>query len=244
MTELRVVVVEDEPAARRLLVRLLSAHADIRVVGTCSHGLEAVSVIRLAAADLVFLDVKMPELDAFGVIEAVGEELMPPVVFITAFDDFAVRAFDVDAIDYLVKPFSDARFEATLERARRRLVERAAAGRHRFLVKLRSRSVVVASDEIDWIEAQDYYALLHVGAAAHLVRQSIRSLEARLDARRFTRINRSSIVNLDRVRQIDRRPDGSMTITLEGGSVLPVSRRRRDQLARLLANLSAEAACK
>jgi two-component system, LytTR family, response regulator len=112
------------------------------------------------------------------------------------------------------------------------------------VVKLGARSVVVTSDEIDWVEAQDYYALLHVGPAAHLVRQSIRSLEARLDARRFTRISRSSIVNLDRVRQVDRRSDGSLTVTLEGGSVLPVSRRRRDQLARLLANLSAEAAGK
>lgn len=234
MPELRVIVVEDEPAPRRLLIKLLSAHADVRVVGTCGHGREAVSVIRQAPADLVFLDVKMPELDGFGVIEAVGAELMPPVVFVTAFDDFAVRAFDVHALDYLVKPFSDARFEATLQRARRRLVELGAAGRARLVVKLGTRSLVVSTDEIDWIEAQDYCALIHVGGAAHLVRQSMHSLEARLDARRFARVNRSSIVNLDRVSRLDRRSDGSMTITLKGGAVLPISRRRRDRLVRLL----------
>jgi len=232
--ELRVIVVEDEPAPRRLLIKLLSAHADVRVVGTCAHGREAVSMIRQAPADLVFLDVKMPELDGFGVIEAVGAELMPPVVFVTAFDDFAVRAFDVPALDYLVKPFSDARFEATLQRARRRLVELGAAGRARLVVKLGTRCLVVSTDEIDWIEAQDYCALIHVGGAAHLVRQSMHSLEARLDARRFARVNRSSIVNLDRVSRLDRRSDGSMTITLKGGAVLPISRRRRDRLVRLL----------
>jgi two-component system, LytTR family, response regulator len=232
--ELRVIVAEDEPAARRLLIKLLSAHADVRVVGTCAHGREAVSAIRQAPADLVFLDVKMPELDGFGVIEAVGADLMPPVVFVTAFDDFAVRAFDVHALDYLVKPFSDARFEATLQRARRRLVELGAAGRARLVVKLGTRSLVVNTDEIDWIEAQDYCALIHVGGAAHLVRQSMHSLEARLDARRFARVNRSSMVNLDRVSRLDRRPDGSMTITLTGGAVLPISRRRRDRLVRLL----------
>jgi two-component system LytT family response regulator len=229
-----VVVVEDEPAARRLLAQLLSAHADVRVVGECRHGREAVSVIRSTGPDLVFLDVKMPELDGFGVIEEVGADRMPPVVFITAFDDFAVRAFDVHALDYLVKPFSDARFEATLRRARQRLAELQVAGRTRFVVKLGSRSVVVTAEEIEWIEAQDYYALIHVGDAAHLVRHSIRSLETLLDARRFARVNRSSIVNLDQVRQIDRRSDGSVTVTLKAGPVLPVSRRRRDGLVRLL----------
>ncbi len=234
MAELRVVVVEDEPAARRLLVRLLSAHADIRVVGECRHGREAVSVIRSTRPHLVFLDVRMPELDGFEVIDAVGIDEMPPVVFITAFDDYAVRAFDIQALDYLVKPFSDARFQTTLQRARQRLGELAAAGSNRFVVKLGSRSEVVTTDEIEWIEAQDYYALIHVGEAAHLVRRSIRSLETQLDPRRFARVNRSSIVNLDGVRQLERRSDGRVTVTLRGGTVLPVSRRRRDRLIRLL----------
>jgi len=244
--ELRVVVVEDEPAARRLLVKLLSAHDDVRVVEQCRHGKQAVDVIEAQRPDLVFLDVKMPELDGFGVIAQIGAERMPPVVFVTAFDEFAVRAFDVHALDYLVKPFSDARFEATLQRARRRLAE-AQAGKlralldgeredslTRFAVRLGARSVVVAARDVAWIEAQDYYVLLHAGGAAHLVRQSIRALEGRLDPRRFVRINRSAIVNLDHVRALDRRALGPWTVQLADGSALQVSRRRHASVVRLL----------
>jgi len=243
MAELRVVVVEDEPAARRLLVRLLAAHDDVRVI-ECRHGLQAVDAIRAQRPDLVFLDVKLPELDGFGVIARIGAEAMPPVVFVTAFDEFAVRAFDVHALDYLVKPFSDARFEATLVRARRRLAE-AQAGKlralldddralTRFAVRLGARSVVVAAQDVAWIEAQDYYVLLHVDGAAHLVRHSIRALEARLDARRFARVNRSAIVNLDHVRALERRAIGTWTLRLAQGTELQVSRRRRAAVARLL----------
>jgi len=246
MTELRVVVVEDEPAARRLLVNLLSAHGDVRVIDQCRHGTQAVETIARLRPDLVFLDVKMPELDGFGVIERIGAERMPPVVFVTAFDEFAVRAFDVHALDYLVKPFSDARFEATLARARRRLAEAQASrlralldeergdGLARFAVRLGARSVVIPARDVAWIEAQDYYVLLHVGGAAHLVRHSIRALEARLDPRRFARINRSAIVNLDHVRVLERRPIGNWTVSLTQGTELQVSRRRRAAVVRLL----------
>jgi two-component system LytT family response regulator len=244
--ELRVVVVEDEPAARRLLVRLLSAHPDVRVVEQCRHGTQAVAAIGALRPDLVFLDIKIPELDGFGVIEQIGAERMPPVVFVTAYDEFAVRAFDVHALDYLVKPFSDARFEDTLRRARRRLAE-AQAGRlralidddrggelTRFAVRLGTRSVLVAARDVEWIEAQDYYVVLHVAGATHLVRHSIRALEERLDPRRFARINRSAIVNLDHVRQLERRPLGTWTVRLRHGAELQVSRRRRAQVARWL----------
>ncbi|HEX3758193.1 MAG TPA: LytTR family DNA-binding domain-containing protein [Kofleriaceae bacterium] len=243
--ELRVVVVEDEPAARRLLVNLLTAHPDVRVIDQCRHGKQAVAAITALRPDLVFLDIKIPELDGFGVIEQIGAERMPPVVFVTAYDEFAVRAFDVHALDYLVKPFSDARFEEMLHRARRRLAE-AQAGRlralldddrggelTRFAVRLGARSVVVAARDVEWIEAQDYYAVLHVAGATHLVRQSIRALEGRLDPRRFARINRSAIVNLDHVRQLERRI-GHWTVRLRHGTELPVSRRRRTQVARWL----------
>jgi len=251
LADLRVLVVEDEQAARRLLVQLLSAHVDIRVVGECRHGREATQAIAELAPDLVFLDVKMPELDGFGVIEKIGAERMPPVVFVTAFDEFAVRAFDVHALDYLVKPFSDARFEATLKRARQRLAEAQAtelAGRlralldderqdgplARFLVRLGARSFVIPARDVDWFEAQDYYVLIHVGGVSHLLRQSIRALDARLDPRRFARVNRQAIVNLARVRLLDRRPVGSWTVTLADGTELVVSRRRRDALVRIL----------
>ncbi|HMG54692.1 MAG TPA: LytTR family DNA-binding domain-containing protein, partial [Kofleriaceae bacterium] len=158
-------------------------------------------------------------------------------------DEFAVRAFDVHALDYLVKPFSDARFEAMLQRARRRLIEAQAAklryllDEHRgqlarFSVRLGARTMVVAARDVEWIEAQDYLVVLHVGGAAHLVRHSIRALEARLDPRRFVRINRSAIVNLDHVRVLERRPVASWTVVLHGGTVLEVSRRRRAAVAR------------
>jgi two-component system LytT family response regulator len=246
MAELRVVVVEDEPAARRLLVNLLSAHADVCVVDQCRNGKQAVAAIGAARPDLVFLDIKLPELDGFGVIEQIGAEHMPPIVFVTAFDEFAVRAFDVHALDYLVKPFSDVRFEATLQRARRRLVETQASRLRalidddrgdqltRFSVRLGSRSVVVAARDVEWIEAQDYQVVLHVGAATHLVRHSIRALEARLDPRRFVRINRSAIVNLDHVRLLERRPVANWTVSLSHGTELQVSRRRRAAVARWL----------
>jgi two-component system LytT family response regulator len=239
-----------------VLARLLKAHEDIRVVAECTDGLEAVDGIRTERPELVFLDVKMPELDGFEVIERVGVDAMPTVVFVTAFDRFATRAFDVHALDYLVKPFSDARFEATLARARRRLAEMDAprladelrglldARRRpaepsslleRFFVKLGNRTSIVAVGEIDWIEAQGYYVTLHVGGAAHLHRRAIRALEAELDPRAFARIDRSAIVNLTRVRQLHRRSDGRWMVRLVDGTELPVSRRRREQLLERLA---------
>jgi two-component system LytT family response regulator len=179
---------------------------------------------------------------------------MPPVVFVTAFDEFAIRAFDVHALDYLVKPFSDARFEFTLARARRRLVEMDAprlaaelralldarppapdgpASLERFIVKLGNRTSVIPAAEVDWIEAQDYYVTLHAGGACHLHRRAIRSLEEELDPLAFVRIDRSAIVNLARVRTLRRR-DGRWTVLLADGTELPVSRRRRELLLRRL----------
>jgi two-component system LytT family response regulator len=245
MAELRVIVVEDEPAARRLLVNLLSAHDDIRVVDECRNGERATTAISTLRPDLVFLDVKMPELDGFGVIARIGADAMPPVIFVTAFDMFAVRAFDVQALDYLVKPFSDARFEATLARARRRLAEIAVARAHpsarddaatlaRFAVRIGSRSIALSAHEVAWVEAQDYCVLLHVGAASHLVRNSIRALETRLDPTRFVRISRSAIVNVDHVHRLDRRPLGAWKLTLRQGTELEVSRRRRAAVVRVL----------
>jgi two-component system LytT family response regulator len=251
VNKLRVLLADDEAPARRVLARLLTAHEDIQVVAQCADGLEALERIVADRPELVFLDVKMPELDGFDVIERVGVDAMPPVVFVTAFDRFATRAFDVHALDYLVKPFSDARFEATLARARRRLAEMDAprlaaelralldARRRppeptsvleRFFVKLGNRTSIIAAGEIDWIEAQGYYVTLHVGGAAHLHRRAIRALEAELDPRAFARIDRSAIVNLTRVRQLRRRGDGRWVVRLADGTELPVSRRRREQL--------------
>jgi two-component system LytT family response regulator len=247
VSRLRVLVADDEAPARRVLVRLLAAHADIDLA-ECADGADAVSQIYALQPELIFLDVKMPELDGFEVIERVGVDAMPPLVFVTAFDRFATRAFDVHALDYLVKPFSDARFEATLARARRRLIEidapkQAAELRalldarrsgstapHRFVVKLGARTSVIDAAQIDWIEAQGYYVTLHVGGEAHLHRQPISSLEEELDANAFVRIDRSAIVNLARVRELQRLTDGRWIARLADGTELPVSRRRRQQL--------------
>ena len=250
MSELRVLVADDEAPARRVLSRLLCEHEDVRVAAECADGLAAVEGISKEHPQLVFLDVKMPELDGFEVIEQVGVDAMPPVVFVTAYDEYAIRAFDVRALDYLVKPFSDARFEFTLARARRRLVEmdaprlaaelralldvrrRAPAGSaslERFLVKLGNRTSVIVAAEVDWIEAQDYYVTLHVGGACHLHRQAIRSLEEELDPLAFVRIDRSAIVNLARVRELRRRGE-RWTVLLADGTELAVSRRRRELL--------------
>lgn len=255
MASLRVIVADDEAPARRVLTRLLAAHDDIDVVAQCADGADAAHRIREHRPELIFLDVKLPELDGFEVIERVGIDAMPLLVFVTAFDDFATRAFDVHALDYLVKPFSDARFEATLARARRRLAEidaprraaelralldarRAAPDRaappQRFLVKLGHRTSIIDAGDIDWIEAHGYYVTLHVGGAAHLHRQAISSLEAELDPRAFARIDRSAIVNLARVRELQRRHDGRWVARLADGTELPVSRRRREQLLQRL----------
>lgn len=199
MSELRALIVEDEPEARRMLAMLIARQGDIRVVGECSDGLQAVERIVRLQPELVFLDVKIPELDGFGVIERVGAEKMPTTIFVTGFDGFAVRAFDVHALDYLVKPFSNARFEATIARARRRLAERRAAEGarrpramldatrapagegprlNRFVIKLGERRSIISAPDVDWIEAQAYYAILHVGAAAHLHRETLHALDA------------------------------------------------------------------
>jgi two-component system LytT family response regulator len=255
VTRLRVLVADDEAPARRVIARLLAGHADIAVVAECADGADAARRIAEHRPELIFLDVVMPELDGFAVIERVGVDAMPPVVFVTAFDRFATRAFDVHALDYLVKPFSDARFEATLARARQRLVERdaprlaaelralldgrvaarpgepePAAAAQRFLVKLGNRTSIITAGEIDWIEAQGYYVTLHVGGAAHLHRQAIGALEAELDPRAFARIDRSAIVNLARIRELRRHSDGRWVARLIDGTELPVSRRRREQL--------------
>lgn len=251
MSRLRVLVADDEAPARRVLARLLAAHRDIDLVAECADGGSTVERIVSERPALVFLDVKMPELDGFDVIDRIGVEAMPPVVFVTAFDRFATRAFDVHALDYLVKPFSDARFEATLARARRRVAEmdaprmaaelralldarreqqERAPSLERLLVKLGNRTSIIAVGDVDWIEAQGYYVTLHVGDATHLHRQPIRSLEKELDARVFVRIDRSAIVNLTRVSELRRRSDGRWVVRLGDGTELPVSRRRREQL--------------
>ncbi|PTL83913.1 LytTR family DNA-binding domain-containing protein [Vitiosangium sp. GDMCC 1.1324] len=259
MAELRVLLVDDEPLARRGLRHALSRHAEVTVCGECRDGREAVSAIRELRPHLVLLDVQMPELDGFGVIREVGVAQMPAVIFITAYDAFAVRAFDVHAVDYLVKPFADERFDEALHRARLRLRQGEALelGRKlaglladtpappaptpppaespgRILVKVGTRSVLVPIADIDWIEADDYCVTLHVGSQEHVLRESLAALEAKLDAERFVRIHRSAIVNVERIRELHHASPTEWVVVLETGQRLRVSRNRREHLERRL----------
>jgi len=235
MGRLRALVVDDEPLARERLRDLLVADAEVEVVGLCADGVEAVAAIRSLAPDLVFLDVQMPESGGFDVVAEVGVERMPVFVFVTAYDDYALRAFEAHALDYLLKPFDEARFRGALARAKAHV--RATRGSRprlldRLIVKTGGRYVFVKAEEIDWVEAQGNYVRLHVGEASYLLRDSIGKLEVRLDPDRFLRIHRSTIVNLDRVREITPLFHGEYAVVLADGTRLTLSRGYRDRLSR------------
>jgi two-component system LytT family response regulator len=253
LPKIRVLVADDEPLARRGVRQLLAPHAEMTVVGESRNGPETLRALDALAPDLLFLDVQMPEMDGFEVLRAHGARQMGAVVFVTAHDRFAVRAFEAHAIDYLVKPLNVERFEAALQRVRERLhmmdaVDRAARltallaaeraqrekiGVERLVVRTAASDLVIPVAEIDWIGADDYYACLHVGAKDHLLRETLTSLEARLDVRRFARVHRSAIVQLDRVRELRTTLRGD-EVVLRNGSCVPVSRRKRAMLEDLL----------
>lgn len=230
---LRAMIVDDEPLARANLAFLLARDPAIRVVGQCGSAEEALAAVADARPDLLFLDVEMPECDGFELLERIGPLPACAVVFVTAHDQFALRAFDVGALDYLLKPFDDRRFERVLERARERL--RAPGANQRFIVKNGATLDVVKYADVDWIEASDYYSTLHAGSRAHMLRRSLAELEEALAARGFQRIHRSAIVNLDRVRALAIRADGEYEIVLESGQRLRMSRRYRKAVMERLA---------
>jgi two-component system LytT family response regulator len=250
MDKIRAVIADDEPLARRGIRQLLGAHHDIVVVAETRNGRETVRALRELKPELVFLDVQMPELDGFGVLRDIGPKVMPAVVFVTAYDQFAVKAFDAQALDYLVKPLEESRFSEALNRVRMRLrsdrafdlSEKLSAllakherehARQRILVNTATGDLVIDAQEIEWIEADDYYAAIHRRQERYLIRESLASLEHRLDRNRFVRTHRSAIVNLDRVKEVHR--DGGETVlVLEGGTNIPVSRRRRARVCQLL----------
>jgi two-component system, LytTR family, response regulator len=230
--KIRALIVDDEPLARSNLVVLLRTDPEIGIVGECSSGAEAMAEIRLANPDLLFLDVQMPECDGFDVLEMLGSDLPPAIVFVTAYDQYALRAFEAGALDYLLKPFDNARFELALNRAKQRI----RLGRdhrqklERVAIKNAGQVCFVKISEIDWIEAADYYACLHVGAKSHLLRRSLSELEADLDPNTFCRVHRSSIVNLERVRGLKLRQDGEYEVLLDNGATIRLSRRYRKPL--------------
>ena len=264
--KIKTLVVDDEPLARRNLRVLLEADPEVELVGEASGGAEALALISEHSPDLVFLDVQMPEMDGFGVLERLEAERLPVVIFVTAFDRYALKAFDFHALDYLLKPFDDSRFEKALARAKQQLAQselkdlsrrlislledrgaahadEAEASAHpdkparyqtRFLIKSAGRVSFIRSDEVDWIEADDYYVKLHVKGRGHLLRETMNDIEARLDPETFVRIHRSSIVNLERVRELRQLFGGDYTVVLQDGTQLKLSRARRERLESLL----------
>jgi two-component system LytT family response regulator len=253
---LRVLLIDDEPLARRRLRALLRAESDVEVVGECASGDEALGAIGALAPDLLFLDVEMPGLDGLALAEAIGKQAHPPlVIFVTAYDQYAVRAFEVRAIDYLLKPFDRERFAASLDRARAQWRERGRQSMDReilallnelkappqyldrLLIKHRERISVIRTAEIDYLEAEGNYVRVHFGANSALVRETLARLGAQLDPRRFARIHRSRLVNIDRIQELQPWSHRDYRIILRNGTTLALSRRYREQLARLLGKI-------
>lgn len=230
--KIRALIVDDEPPARRNIALLLEREPDVEIIGECGSGNDALAAIRSLSPDLLFLDVQMPECDGFDVLEMLGSKMPPAIIFVTAYDQYALRAFDAAALDYLLKPFDNARFERAIARAKDkiRLSRHTPPKTDRLVIKSAGQVSFVKISEIDWIEADDYYACLHVGAKNHLLRRSLAELEQDLDPALFCRIHRSAIVNVNRIKNLKLNPDGEYNVVLENGSALRLSRRHRKDL--------------
>ena len=251
---LRAVIVDDEPLARDLLDALLAENEDIQVIAKCQNGREAISYLQSTAADLLFLDVQMPNIDGFDVLEKVGLQHLPPTVFVTAYQEHAVRAFDVHAVDYLTKPVDAERLTTALKRVREKIAAKIAlltqeqftamlsglrnseqprSYPSRFLVKDGEKEILLPVEKVDWVEAAQYYCCLHTNGRQYMLRETITELDNRLSPTQFVRIHRSSIVNLDRIREIYRDGHGEGSIVLTDGTKLRMSKVGRQKLADL-----------
>lgn len=252
MTVVRVAIADDEPLARERIASMLESRDEYEIVAQCKDGAETVAAIRSQRLDLLFLDVRMPELDGFQVLEAVGGSSAPAIIFVTAFEDYALRAFEVSALDYLLKPFDRVRFEKTLAR----FEEQSQRGRlgiseelrqfltslgastngyaSRFPVKSAGDIYFIRAEEIDWIDAAGNYTALHVAGKKHLIRETMKSVESKLDPRKFVRVHRSAIINLDRLRKLQPYFHGEYVVTLQDGTTLTSSRGYSDRLRALL----------
>ncbi|MCO6511029.1 MAG: response regulator transcription factor [Aridibacter famidurans] len=256
-TPIKVLVVDDEPPARKRIRELLEGRSDFEVAGECSSAGAAVTAINENAPDLVFLDIRLGENDGFEVLKSLDPEKMPLIVFVTAFDQFAVRAFDLHALDYLLKPFDDERFEETLDLAAERietmsirsigdrltgLLRDLSAGRvtgtgdppGRLVIRSSGRVSFVKTNDIEWIEADGYYVSIRAAGKSHLMRESLKNLEAKLDPSRFLRIHRSTIVNADRIKELHPHFHGEYYVELESGKRFKLSRSYRENAERIL----------
>ncbi len=264
--KIRTLIVDDEPLARRNLRVLLEKDPQIEILDECRNGREAVKAINTLSPDLIFLDIQMPEMDGFDVLAHAGPDHIQAIIFVTAFDQYALKAFDVHALDYLLKPFDDERFAHSLKRAKSQietreinrvskrllalLEERESVRKDsiqqksyltRLMIKVSGRVMLLKVDEIDFIEADGNYAKLHVGRKAHLLREKMHDLEGRLDPAKFVRIHRSIIVNLDRIKEMHPHFNGDYIVVLEDGRQLRLSRSRREALIHRLHRLNPSA---
>jgi two-component system, LytTR family, response regulator len=245
MTPLRVLIVDDEPLARRRLKTLLKDEAEIEIAGECEDGASAVAAAKRLSPDVMFLDVQMPGMDGFDVIDTLGPARCPAIVFVTAYDEYALKAFEVHAIDYLLKPFDRQRLRQALTRVRaltlhektvgRRLIAvmadiRAGRPQERIVIKSRGRVYFVRAEDISWIEASGHYLTLHAGRDEHLIRGTIRDIESRLDRERFVRVHRSTIVNVDHIKELVPSFHGEYMIVFRDGTRVSSSRGYSERL--------------
>src|ERR1044072_4994814 len=252
MEKIRALIADDEALARRRLRQFLTEVPDVEVVGECEDGRKAVALIKSTAPDLLFLDVQMPLLDGFGVIREVGAGSVPAVIFVTAFEQFALRALDAHALDSLLKPFGRERFMQAIGRARRQIGDANVRVRldaligelserpryaARLAVKARGRTVFLQTDEIDWVGAADNYLELHAGPNSYVVRETLSQLQTKLDPQKFVRIHRSTLVNVERIKEMHPLFAGDQVVLLHDGTKLQVSRTHRQRLMSLLDEL-------
>ena len=256
---IKTLIVDDEAIARDRVRRFLTAESDIEILGECRNGREAIAAIKKLQPDLVFLDIQMPQFDGFETLAALDPAQLPTVVFVTAFDQYAIQAFAVHALDYLLKPFSQERFRQSLAHVRKQLDREKSGGlrsldnrllsllediktppkfAERIVIKEIGRVYFLKAEDIDWIEACGNYVTLHIGAETHLLRETLSHLESRLDPALFLRIHRSRLVNLDRIKELTPLFNGDYTVVLQSGDELTLSRTYRDRLQELIEKLS------
>ena len=251
---IRVLVVDDEPLAREKIRTMVRDDPEIEIIGECVNGREAIAAVAAEMPDLLLLDVQMPEVDGFAVLHALKGARMPLVIFVTAFDHYAVHAFEVHALDYLLKPFDRERFQAAINRAKTHLqrerngnldqrilallkqIEAESKYLERLVVKTAGRVFFLPTDEIDWIEAEGNYVSVHTSKKAYLIRETISSLESQLDPKKFIRIHRSTIVNLSRIQELQSWSHGEYRVILYDGTELTLSRNYRENLQNALGN--------
>lgn len=249
--KIKTLIVDDEPIARDRVRRMLREENDIEIIGECGNGKEAVKFINENKPDLVFLDIQMPEMTGFEALQKINPNNTPAIVFVTAYDQYAIQAFDVHALDYLLKPFNRERFKRAIERAREQ-IEKTTTGKiderlaslladlttskkylERLVVKSVGRVFFLRTEEVDWIEAAGNYAKLHVGREGHLIRETMNGLESKLNPDKFLRIHRSTLVNIDRIKELNPLFSGDYTVMLKNGTELTLSRNYRDRLLEL-----------